>query len=315
MRVGEAMAAALELRGIFKSYGETRALRGIDLRVEPGRVFGFLGPNGAGKTTTIRILLDLIRPDAGVARVLGRDCQRESIDVRQRIGYVPGELRLYESMRGEEFLDYIDSFRPKKRDGIFRTQLVDRLGLDTTKIVRALSKGNRQKLGLVQAFMHRPEVLLLDEPTSGLDPLVQEEVIRILHETVAEGRTVFFSSHVLSEVDRIAQTVAIIRSGEIAAIEDVARLKSRSMHVIEVTFASPPPPGLFALPGVQEIRREGATVHLQARDGVDSVIKACATQRVVDFRTEQPSLEDVFLAYYTGNETSLPGQEDHRASA
>lgn len=309
------MAPALELRGVVKSYGETRALQGINLRVETGRVFGFLGPNGAGKTTTIRILLDLIRPDAGEARVLGRDCQRDSIEVRHRIGYVPGELRLYESMRGEEFLDYIDSFRPKKRDRILRTQLVERLGLDTSKHVRALSKGNRQKLGLVQAMMHRPEVLLLDEPTSGLDPLVQEEVVRLLEETVAEGRTVFFSSHVLSEVDRIAETVAIIRSGEIAAVEDVARLKSRSVHVIEVTFAAPPPADLFTLPGVHEIRRDGATVHLQSRDGVDAVIKACATQRVVDIRTEQPSLEDVFLAYYTGDAAAIAAaQEERRAS-
>ena len=243
------MAPAIELRGVVKSYGETRALRGINLRVEAGRIFGFLGPNGAGKTTTIRILLDLIRPDEGEARVLGRDCQRESVDVRLNIGYVPGELRLYEGMRGDEFLDYIDSFRPKKRDGIFRTQLCERLGLDASKHIRTLSKGNRQKVGLVQALMHRPEVLLLDEPTSGLDPLVQEEVVRILEETVAEGRTVFFSSHVLSEVDRIAQTVAIIRAGEIVAVEDVARLKSRSVHVIEVTFASPPPDGLFQSAG------------------------------------------------------------------
>ena len=295
-----------------KAYGATRALSGIDLTVESGRIFGFLGPNGAGKTTTIRILLDLIRPDAGAATVLGFDCQRQSLEVRRRVGYLPGDLRLYESMRGDEFLDFIDSFRPEKRDPAYRRALVDRLDLDLTRRIRALSKGNRQKLGLVQALLHRPNLLVLDEPTSGLDPIVQDEVVRLLEEAAGEGRTVFFSSHVLPEVEKISQSVAIIRAGKIVAIEDVAKLKARSVHVIEVTFAAPPPPGLLALPGVRELRRDGATVHFQAHDGVDAVLKAIATQRVLDLRTQQPSLEDVFLAYYTDPE--LP-QEERRASA
>lgn len=293
------MVPAIELHGVQKSYATTRALRGIDLIIEPGRIFGFLGPNGAGKTTAIRILLDLIRPDAGAAHVLGFDCQRQSIEVRRRCGYLPGDLRLYESMRGDEFLDFIESFRPHKRDPAYRRALLERLALDTSKTIRSLSKGNRQKLGLAQALVHRPDVLILDEPTSGLDPLVQDEVVHLLEEAAAEGRTVFFSSHVLSEVERISHSVAIIRAGEIVAVEEVARLKSRSMHVIEVTFANAPPPDLFAIPGVREIRRDGATVRLQAHDGVDALIKAIATQRVADIRTEQPNLEDVFLAYYT----------------
>jgi len=290
---------AIELRGLVKDYGRVRALRGVDLRVEQGRVFGFLGPNGAGKTTTIRILLDLIRPTTGTASVLGLDAQRESMEVRRRVGYMPGELHLYDSMRGFELLDLFDSFRPERRDRRYRSALCERLGLDLTKRVRALSKGNKQKLGIVQALMHRPELLVLDEPTSGLDPLVQEEVARLLEEAVHDGRTVFFSSHVLPEVERLSEAVAIIREGEVVAVEDVARLKSRSVHVIEVTFAEEPPPGLFALPGVVELRRDGRVVHLQARDGIDAAIKAIARYRVVDLRTEQPSLEDVFLAYYT----------------
>ncbi len=293
------MQPAISLSGLRKSFGDTQALRGIDLEVERGRIFGFLGPNGAGKTTTIRIMLDLIRPDAGQARVLDLDCQRQSVEVRRRCGYTPGDLRLYEGMRGDEFLDFIETFRPEKRDAAYRAQLVERLGLDLQKRVRALSKGNRQKLGLIQAMMHRPDVLVLDEPTSGLDPLVQEEVVRLLEEATAEGRSVFFSSHVLSEVERICHAVAIIREGRIVAVEDIAQVKSRSVHIVEVTFAGAPPPALFSLPGVRVLRHDGSTIRLQVRDGIDAVIKAIATQRVLDVRTEQPNLEDVFLAYYT----------------
>ena len=313
------MTAAIELHGVHKTYGATHALRGIDLEVPAGRIFGFLGPNGAGKTTTARILLDLIRADEGAACVLGLDCVRDSIEVRRRTGYLPGELRLYESMRGAEFLDYVDSFRPEKRDTMYRAHLVERLGLDPSRPIRALSKGNRQKVGLVQALMHRPDLMVLDEPTSGLDPLVQEEVVRILEDAAAEGRTVFFSSHVLSEVEKICQSIAIIREGQIVAVEDVANLKGRSVHVVEVTFASPPPMRLFDIPGVSVLRHDGATVRLQSQDAIDALMKAVATQTVIDLRTEQPSLEDVFLAYYTGNGATPrfleQGQEVRRASA
>ncbi|HZP56775.1 MAG TPA: ABC transporter ATP-binding protein [Dehalococcoidia bacterium] len=302
-------APAIELAGVVKDYGRTRALAGIDLTVERGQIFGFLGPNGAGKTTTIRILLDLIRPTAGTARVLGFDSVRESLEVRRRCGYLPGELRLWDSMRAHEFLDFIDSFRPEKRDVRYRAELCERLGLDVSRRIRALSKGNKQKLGLVQALMHRPELLILDEPTSGLDPLVQEQVAQLLEEAVADARTVFFSSHVLPEVERLSHAVAIIRAGKIVAVEDIARLKGRAVHVIEVTFAEAPPARAFELPGVRELHRDGATVHLQARDGIDALLKAIARYRVVDLRTEQPSLEDVFLAYYAGGEAAAEGDQ------
>ncbi len=309
--------AAIEFAGVVKDYGQTRALAGIDLTVERGQIFGFLGPNGAGKTTAIRVLLDLIRPNAGSARVLGMDCHRETIDVRKRVGYLPGDLRMYEGMRGDQFLDFIDAFRPERRDPAYRHSLIERLGLDSAKHIRALSKGNRQKLGFIQALMHRPELLILDEPTSGLDPLVQEEVARILEEVVADGRTVFFSSHVLPEVERLSHSVAIIRAGRIVAVEDVARLKGRSVHVVQVTFAAPPPVGLFALPGVQELHRDGNTVRVQASDSIDAVIKAIARYEIVDLRTEQPNLEDVFLAFYSehgGGDVESGQEQQHAAS-
>lgn len=307
-------APAIELRGVVKDYGPVRALRGIDLAVEPGQIFGFLGPNGAGKTTTIRILLDLIRPTAGEARVLGFDCQRDSLEVRRRVGYLPGDLRLYEGMRVRQFLDLIDSFRPDKRDPRLRAELLERLALDPSPAIRTLSKGNKQKLGLIQALMHRPELLVLDEPTSGLDPLVQQEVARLLEEAASEGRTTFFSSHVLPEVERLSHAVAIIRDGLIVAVEDIARLKARSVHVLEITFAEPPPLHLFRLPGVHEVRRDGNTVHVWARDSLDAVIKAIAQHRVVDLRTEQPSLEDIFLAYYARDD-AVEEERQHAAPA
>jgi len=306
------MAPAVELRSVVKDYGRVRALRGIDLTVDAGQIFGFLGPNGAGKTTTIRLLLDLIRPTSGTAHVLGLDSQRDTVEVRRRSGYLPGDLRMYEGLRGSAFLDLIDSFRPRKRDPQYRRELLERLELDPSMPIRALSKGNKQKMGLVQALMHRPDVLILDEPTSGLDPLVQQEVAKLLEEAAAGGRTVFFSSHVLPEVERLSHAVAIIRQGTIAAVEDIARLKSRAVHVLEITFAEPPPADLFALPGVRELHRDGNTVHIQALDGLDAAIKAIAAYHVVDLRTEQPSLEDFFLAHYSasaeGEKDALPAE-------
>lgn len=307
-------APAIELRGVVKDYGRIRALRGIELTVEPGQIFGFLGPNGAGKTTTIRILLDLIRPTAGSARVLGLDCQRDSLEVRRRVGYLPGDLRLYEGMRVGEFLDFIDSFRPEKRDRRVRAELLERLALDPSPQIRTLSKGNKQKLGLVQALMHRPDLLILDEPTSGLDPLVQQEVARLLEEAVAAGRTAFFSSHVLPEVERLSHAVAIIREGLIVAVEEIARLKARSVHVLEITFAQMPPQRVFELPGVRALHRDGNTIRLRVRDNLDAVIKAIARYQVVNLRTEQPSLEDTFLAYYAP-EGAAEEERQHAASS
>lgn len=296
---------AVETEHLVRDFGSVRALDSLDLQVEAGQIFGFLGPNGAGKTTTIRLLLDLIRPTSGRARVLGFDCQRQSLEVRRRCGYLPGELHLYEGLSGKGFLDFFASLRPDQLDVAYLRRVVEQLGLDLSKQVRAYSKGNRQKLCLVQALMYRPELLILDEPTSGLDPLVQHQVWSVLEEVADEGRTVFFSSHVLSEVERICKRVGIIRGGKLVAVEEVANLKGRSVHLIEVTFDQPVPEDAFALPGVTVLDHNGATVRLQVRGQLDEVVKTLARFTVVDVRTEQPSLEDVFLHYY-----EEPAQEE-----
>ena len=300
--------AAIETGGLTRDYGPVRALDGLNLRVEQGEIFGFLGPNGAGKTTTIRLLLDLIRPTAGHATMLGFDCQSQSLEVRQRAGYLPGDLVLYEGMTGHTFLDFFASLRPGRVQPAYRQRLAAQLDLDLSIQVRAYSKGNRQKLGIVQALMHQPAVLILDEPTSGLDPLVQHEVWSILTEVAGGGRTVFLSSHVLSEVERICQRVGIIRAGRLVAVEEVANLKGRSLHIIEVTFAEPVPRAVFDAIGIEVIRCEGNVIRFQARGQLDDAIKVIARYPVVDLRTEQPSLEDVFLAFY--EEETEPGEAE-----
>jgi len=313
------MTFAIEFRGLTKDYGSLRALDAVDLEIAPGQIFGFLGPNGAGKTTAIRILLDLLRPTSGSARVLGFDSHHESMEVRDRCGYLPGELRLYENMRGVELLDLFDSFRPARRDRHFRAQLIEQLDVNASQTIRSLSKGNKQKLGLIQALMHRPELLILDEPTSGLDPLVQQRVGALLEDVARDGRTVFFSSHILPEVERLSHAVAIIRAGRIVAVEDVAKLKGRATHIIEVTFEAEPPIDAFvSLPGVAELHRDGSVLRLQARDGIDALLKRIALYRVLDLRTEQPSLEDTFLALYAGTSepaTEPPMREEQRAAS
>ena len=291
-------APVIEIEGLTRDFGPVRAVNDLSLEVEAGEVFGFLGPNGAGKTTAIRVLLDLIRPTAGRASVLGFDCQRRSLEVRQHTGYLPGDLNLYKGMTGSELLEFFASLRPGAIDQQYLDSLLERLRLDPFKKVQEYSTGNRQKLGVVQALMHRPEVVILDEPAAGLDPLVKHELWSLVSESAADGRTVFFSSHVLSDVAKICKRVGIIREGKLAAVEEVAKLKERELRVIEVTFAELPRDGLLDLPGVEIVRQDNNTVRLQVREGLDGLIKAIAGYQVVDLRTEQASLEEIFLAYY-----------------
>ncbi|HEX5370829.1 MAG TPA: ABC transporter ATP-binding protein [Dehalococcoidia bacterium] len=291
---------AIELHDLVKDYGSVRALDGLSLSIEQGEIFGFLGPNGAGKTTTIRIIFDLIRPTSGSARILGTDCQSNSITARSKMGYLPGDLRLYDGLTGRETIDLFSTLRRTPPDMAYVRSLLERLDLDPHRVVREYSKGNRQKLGLVLALLHQPELIILDEPTGGLDPLVQEEVAALLFELAAQGRTVFFSSHILSEVEHLCHRVAFLRQGRLIAVEEVGEIKGRSLHIVEVTFDSPVPRDAFCIDGVREVQRDGDTVHLEVRSNLDAVLKAIARYHVVDMRTEQPNLEQVFRAYYEG---------------
>jgi ABC-2 type transport system ATP-binding protein len=289
---------AIRTQGLTKYYGRNRGVAELDLAVRPGEVFGFLGPNGAGKTTTIRLLLDLIRPTGGRAEVLGMDTRAHSIEIRRRVGYLSGELALYENLTGRELLDYIGNLRGL-RDRRLADELCQRLDLDPGHHVHDLSRGNKQKLGLVLALMHRPEVLILDEPTSGLDPLVQQEFHQIVREATAEGRTVFLSSHVLSEVERMADQVGIIREGRLVDLLKVSELRSQALRRLELEFAQPVPAAVFErLPGVVEVAVSDAVVRCAVQGSVDALIKAAASYELVNLVSHEPDLEEIFLSYY-----------------
>lgn len=279
-------------------YGEHRGIVDVDLEVEEGEVFGFLGPNGAGKTTTQRVLLDVIRPTRGRATIFGLDCQEEGVAIRKRVGYLPGDLHLYERMRGGEFLDLMASLYAYDVDPAYRRELVERLDLDTARKIKEYSRGNRQKVGLVMAFMGRPDLLILDEPTSGLDPLVQQTVLDLVREARADGRTVFFSSHNLPEVQAVCDRVGIIRQGRLVTTERVETLVRQQFKRLHLTLREVPPDGAFDFEGVTETGRDGRLVMLEVRQNLDRVIEAAAPCGVVDVETLPVTLEEVFLAYY-----------------
>jgi ABC-2 type transport system ATP-binding protein len=291
---------AITTQGLIKFYGPVQALRGVNLEVQRGEIFGFLGPNGAGKTTTIRCLLDLIHPNGGAVRVLGLDPQANPVAVRARVGYLPGELHLDDNMTVEGALRYFNALRGNKVDWGFVHQLASRLDLDLKPHIKNLSHGNKQKVGVVQALMHRPELLLLDEPTLGLDPLMQQEVLRLITEAKADGATVFFSSHILSEVQTTAERVGIIRRGEVVEVAETASLINRAMRRARVHFKQPVDvSGLATVPGVKLLSQDdGVSVLMQVEGEMDALVKALAAFPVSDFETERPSLEEIFLAYY-----------------
>jgi beta-exotoxin I transport system ATP-binding protein len=287
------VAEALE-----KSYGRTRALTGLDLEVRPGEVFGFLGVNGAGKTTTIRIILDLIRPTGGSVRVLGLDPRREGVELRRRLGYLEGDFVVDGRQSSHELLTYLGHLR----GGVAAAriaELAERLRLDLARPIGALSKGNRQKVGLVQAFMHEPELLILDEPTAGLDPFLQQEFARMARETVAEGRTLFMSSHVMSEVQKTSDRVGIIRDGRLASVDTVESLRESATRRVEVVFGGPVPAGAFAaVPGLSDLHVDGPVLHCRLDGSADALVKAMGAYEVLSLTSEEPDLEEVFFDRY-----------------
>jgi len=295
------MALAIEADGLTKFYGRDRGVENLDLEVEQGEVFGFLGPNGAGKTTTIRLLLDLIRPTRGRVSVLGLDTRRDSVELRSRVGYLPGDLHLYDHDTGRALCGFLGGLRGGA-DMARIEELAARLDLDLDRPIRSLSKGNRQKVGIVQAFMHRPALLVLDEPTGGLDPLMQHEFHRLVDEAVDGGATVFLSSHILSEVQAIAHRVGVIRDGHVVAVESVDALRSKGLRRMEVVFDAPVSASQFAaLPGVRDVMVEGGTrLRCSVEGDVDPFVKALARHHVLHLASEEADLDDVFLAYYTG---------------
>jgi ABC-2 type transport system ATP-binding protein len=282
---------------LTKYYGKTRGVSGLNLEIKPGEIFGFLGPNGAGKTTTIRILLDLIRPTSGSARVHGMDCQTHSVTIRRRVGYLPGEFALYGRLSGNEILRYFAALRGGV-DWTVVEGLAERFGIDLTRTVGELSHGNKQKVGLIQAFMNQPELLILDEPTTGLDPLMRQEFYRLLEEVRAAGTTVFLSSHVLPEVERVCDRVGIIRDGELVDVEEVSAIKQKAVRKVEITFGAPPPADAFANLPVTGLVLDDHRMRCTVRGPIDGLIKTVARFEVIDMISHEPSLEETFLSLY-----------------
>ena len=293
-----AAAPAIRTEGLTKDYGSGRGLFDLDLTIRPGEVFGFLGPNGAGKTTTIRLLLGLIRPTRGSAAIFGLDCQRQAVEVKRQVGFVPGELPQFGGLRGDEIVGYLAGLR----GGVDRAHvasLAERLGLDLGRRFREYSRGNKQKLALLLAFMHRPDLLILDEPTGGLDPLNQQTFYGLVREARDAGATVFLSSHILSEVEHVCDRVGIIRAGRLVRVAGLGELHDIRFHRVQIEFAGEPPAEhLRAVRGLESLEIEGSRVRGTLRGSFEPLMAALAGRSVLSLTSEVPSLEELFLEYY-----------------
>jgi ABC-type multidrug transport system ATPase subunit len=297
------MTPIIEVERLTKQYGGKRGITDVSFRVEEGEIFGFLGPNGAGKTTTIRLLMALLGADSGTARIAGLDCWQQSLEIKRLIGYVPGEPSLDPNLTGGQILEYFGHLRGGV-DQAYLKQLVERLELDPSRKFRQYSTGNKRKIVLIQAFMHRPRLLILDEPTSGLDPLNQQEFDRMITEVRDEGRTVFLSSHILSEVEQTCSRVGIIREGKLVRVGGLAELKDIKHYQVVITFADTVSSEAFErLDGVASVESvgDGHGLRLSMQGPADAVVKAAAQHRVVSLTSHEPSLEDIFLRFYQGD--------------
>ena len=279
-------------------YGRHRGILDVDLIVEQGEVFGFLGPNGAGKTTTQRVLLDVIRPTSGRASIFGMDCREQGVELRKRVGYLPGELALYANMKAKRFFKMYEYLRGPNGAQGYWGELAQRLDLDISRKIGNFSRGNKQKVGVVAAFMNRPDLLILDEPTGGLDPLVQQTVMEMVREVKADGRTVFFSSHILPEVQAVCDRVGIIREGQLVTTQRVEELIAARLNRLTMIFAELPPVGTFNQAGVTEMDRTEQSVTLEVRENLPQVLAVAAQYNIQDIETHNMSLEEIFLDYY-----------------
>lgn len=291
----------IQTHGLTKYYGKVRGIEDLDLEVKEGEIFGFLGPNGAGKTTTIRLLLDFLRPTRGRAEIFGLDTRRHSWEIRHRIGNVPGDVFLYEGMTGNELLSLMQHFHegdPKGR----KEELAGRLDIELGRKIKTYSRGMKQKVALIQAFMNDPELLMLDEPTSGLDPIMQQEVYDILLEEKERGKTVFLSSHILPEVERVCDRVGIVRDGHLVDVEMVPDLKRKKVRKMEVTFKQEVAAESLAMDEVDVVRKDGLRMELAVHGNVDRLIKRLAELEVEDVVFPEATLEDTFMKFYSDEE-------------
>ena len=292
------MTEAIETQGLTKDYGNGRGIFDLDLTVNDGEVFGFLGPNGAGKTTTIRQLMGLIHPSRGSARIFGLDCDRDSVAVKRKVGYCPGELPQFGGWRGSEIVSYVAGLRGDVDDATVKA-LAERLDLDLGRKYREYSHGNKQKLALVLAFMHKPLLVILDEPTNGLDPLVQQEFYGIVRDARSLGSTIFVSSHVLSEVEHICDRVGIVREGRLATVSKLDDLVGMRAFHVEIEFAdSVPAEQLKMVAGLEQLRVEDQRASAMLRGSFEPLMSALAGRRVIGLTSREPSLEEIFLTYY-----------------
>lgn len=303
------MSAIIQVCDLTKQYGAARGVSDVTFVVEEGEIFGFLGPNGAGKTTTIRTLMGLLKPTAGIASIAGLNCWAQSTEVKRVVGYLPGEFSVDPSLTGAQIITYLGNLRGGI-DQEYVRRLVERLDLDLSRRFREYSRGNKQKVGLVQAFMHRPRVLILDEPTSGLDPLNQQEFYQLVSEVRSEGHTVLLSSHILPEVEHTCDRVGIIREGKLVKVDAVEGLKDLRHHELTLTFPGEASPTWFAsLPGVLTVRVAsiGSELNLTAQGDLREILKVAVEHGATNIVTRQPSLEEIFLRFYAGQPSAVAG--------
>jgi len=299
--------AAIVTEALTKYYGATPGIVDLDIEVQVGEVFGFLGPNGAGKSTTIRTLLHMLHPTSGTGSILGLNIGKDSVDIRKRIGYIPGDLAMYNDMTAQQLFEYFSSLRHADTR-LMVEELAGRLQLDVTKKIGSYSSGNRQKVAIVQAFMAEPELLILDEPSAGLDPLMQQEFYRMVDEVKSEGRTVFLSSHILPEVERLADRVGIVRESRLVALETVAALREKAMRRLEIIFSHQVDVSDFAsLPGVHrtEGTHNGRGVDLAVEGNLGRVMAVAGRHPIENIRSREGDLEEAFLAYYADDAVPL----------